>query len=711
MQFQFKPIASVVAAVFAVAPVVHAEEAALPTVTVSATSKPIENRDYQSVATTVGKTLTEIRDIPQTVNVVNKAVMEAQGATSLTDALRNVPGITIGAAESGQIGNNINLRGFSARTDIYLDGMRDRGQYYRDTFFVESVDVLKGPSSMLFGRGSTGGVINQVSKKAELTPLREVSATIGTDGRVRSTLDINQPMSDTSALRVSAFGQDLKTADRDVMSSKDYGVAPSLRFGIGTPTEITLSALVQHNNDMPDYGFLPVNGHPSNVPRNKYYGLTDDRTIQDVTALGAKVEHKFSPNLTLRNQTQYNHYTTDARETSGGTIVTAGGVTLNRTLGNPTTLPSSQLFVQLASHDRYIEDSSLFNQTDLIAKFDTGPVKHTVLAGVEVGHDSYSNQGYTRSGLPKVSLLDPAYLSTPATVTTVPGNKAESSANTLGVYANDTLELTREWKVVAGLRWDRFDAKINNTTSAPASASQNVTFTSVRSGLIYQPSDSQSYYLSYGTSFDPSLEALTVTNGTQNLDPEKNRSYELGAKWDLLDGGLSLNSALFQVEKTNARTLDAATGLYQLAGDIRVNGAEVGAVGHLTKAWQIMAGYTYLDATIVKAKDGTQGNTPANTPRNTATLWSTYNLTPSWEVGGGLLYMSERYASNADAVSVGGYTRLDATVAYHQLKYDIRVNVLNLANRKYYDALIPSDGGRAVPAAGRTALVTGTYRF
>lgn len=686
---------------------------------VKVTGQKINNDYAPGVSTVGGKTLTPIRDIPQSLTVVNRAVLDAQGAASLQEALRNVPGITIGGAEGGQIGNNINLRGFSARTDIFLDGSRDRGQYYRDTYYLESVEVLKGPSSMLFGRGSTGGIINQARKQPGLKGQDEVTATVGTDGYVRATGDFNRRLSDTSAFRVEMMGQNVKTT-RDVLSNQDYGVAPSLRLGIGTPTEITLSALVAHNRDMPDYGILAVNGRPANVPGNTFYGLTDDRTIQDVAILSGRIEHKFSPNLTLRNQTQYSNYVTDARESYPNNVGTRSGSVFTplptATAGNTTSLPLSQLYLRLVSHDRRLRDRSIDNQTDLIAKFDTGTIKHTLITGVQASYDTNENQIRARSGLPVLSVVNPNYGATPPGSVNTFGNLAKSQATSLAVYFNDTLELNKQWKLVGGLRWDRFKASLTNTasTSTPpvASAEQTVNFTSVRTGVIYQPTATQSYYASYGTSFNPSLEQLTVTSGQQNVAPEKNRSYEIGAKWDVLDGNLSLTSALFSTEKTNSRT-QLSPGVYQLDGNVRVTGFEFGVAGRITKKWQVMGGYTHLNPFIVKASalDGTQGKVLANTPRDSATLWSTYNLTPQWEVGGGFTYMSQRFASNTNVVSVDGYTRWDATLAYHQPKYDIRLNLLNLTNKQYYDGLIASDGGRAVPGNGRTALVTVAYRF
>ncbi|BFG76428.1 TonB-dependent siderophore receptor PiuA [Paraburkholderia terrae] len=674
--------------------------------------------DFQPDTSSVGaKVPTALRDIPQAVTVIPKAVLQSQAANSFSDALRNVPGITIGAAEGGQIGNNINLRGFSARTDIYLDGFRDRGQYYRDTFNLDSIDVLYGPSSLYFGRGSTGGVINQVSKEPQLKKRADVSVQAGTHDRYRTTVDLDTPITDTSAFRINAFGQSLGSS-RDVMKNKDYGVAPEVKFGIGTPTEITLSALIQHNRDQPDYGVPPLNGHPAPVNRGTFYGYTDDRTIQDVQTFSARIKHRFNEDVTVRNQTQFSHYSTEARATNAASVLT-GPLSTSTALtnGNFTNIDPSKLFVKLQGKDRNINDHSVYNSTDVEWKFNTGPVKHDLLAGVDLSHETYSNQtftatspGMTSNTIGVVPLIDPPYTPRPANVKEVATNLAESSANGVGLYLNDTISLGEHWKVVGGVRWDRYEASIKNSINLPGYATQTNYFTSVRGGIIYQPADWQSYYVSYGTSFDPSLEALTLTNGQQNLPPEHNKSYEVGAKLDLLGGGLSVTQSLFNIEKTNARTANP-DGSYTLDGDIRVRGYQLGLAGHITDKWQVFGGYTYMDGVILQAFDGTQGKTPANTPRNTLTLWTTYLFTPHWEIGGGPTYMSSRYAANNNLVQVGGYTRWDAMAAYHAKRYDVQINVLNLTDKNYYDALIPSDGGRAVPGYGRTFLATLNYRF
>jgi catecholate siderophore receptor len=754
------PVATALVALFAApaAPAAFAQQAPTPPAATAAPAAPAATEsapttlrevtvqgsaardDFNASGSQLSKLPADLRDVPQSVTIVNQALMQSQGVSSLTDALRNVPGITIGGAEGGQIGNNINLNGFSARTDIYLDGFRDRGQYYRDTFALDQVEVLMGPSSMLFGRGSTGGVINQVTKKPSLKAATEVSASVTTNGLVRATADVNTPTGDTSAFRISAMAQDGKPSTRDEMTVQDFGIAPSWRYGIGTSTQITLSALLQHNEDMPDYGLPAINGHPVKVDRDTFYGFNNDHTRQNIASLSAGIDHKFSPNLRLRNQTAFNYVETDARETAPnavGSINAAGAFTALTT----TNLPLSQLYVRQQSHDRNIRDYSIFNQTELTATFETGSIKHTLLTGVELGHDGYNNQNYYRNGscgstplnppatataaagtsgfVACTPVVDPVYRDSPGNVPTATGNLQGGSANTVAVYANDAIEFTKQWKAVAGLRYDRYIASISNSVNATntrgntalANADQTVNFTSVRLGGIWQPTEQQSYYLSYGTSFNPSLEQLVGTVGQQSLDPEKNKSYEAGGKWDLLNGNLSVTSALFRITKDNARSqIDATT--YALAGKIQVDGFRAGVTGRITPKWQVFAGYTYLDAEIKNGiAAGTQGKVPTNTPKHTATAWTSYAVLPSWEVGGGAFYMSERYANNTNTVQVGGFVRWDGMIAFHQPKYDVRLNLFNIFDKKYYDALIQSDGGRSVPGTGRTAMLSLTYRM
>jgi catecholate siderophore receptor len=679
----------------------------------------------------------DVRDVPQSVVIINKALMQSQGATSLTSAVRNVPGITIGAAEGGQIGNNININGFSARTDLFVDGMRDRGQYFRDIFALDQIEVLFGPSSMLFGRGSTGGVINQVLKKPSLKAATEITASVTSNGLVRSTVDVNTPTGENEAFRANAMIQKGKVSTRGQTDVFDFGFAPSYKFGINTPTEVTLYALVQHNWDQADYGLPPVNGWPANVNRNNAYGFSDDRTMQNILTLGATVEHKFDKDLSLRNQTQFNYVNTNVRETAPQSVGTLSptGAFIAAPAGGFTNVSPNNLYVRQQSHDRNIFDISVDNQTELTWKFDTGPVKHNLLTGFELGYESYYNQNYYRPGscngvalqspfvtngyVGCTSLLYPGAGGDPGGPEMV-GSLATAQARSVAGYFNDTVTITPQIKLVGGVRYDVYWAQIGNTinqlntagNTTLAYADQTTYFASVRGGAIWQPTQEQTYYVSYSTSFNPSLEQLVSTTGiSQPLPPESNESIEAGAKLGLFSDNLSLTGALFQITKQNARSQNN-DGTFSATGTIRVKGVRTGVAGRITPEWQVFGGYTYLDAVILNGiGTGTTGNQPINTPRDSANLWSTYTIAGKYEIGGGATYIGQRYANNTDSTVVPGFVRFDATAAYRQPKYDIRLNVFNLLNATYYDQIIASDGGRVVPGSGLTAMLTLTHRM
>ncbi len=713
--------------------------ATMQTVTVTG-SRPSE--DFQVTRGSINRLgAANLMDVPQSVVVINRALMQSQGVTRLEDAVRNAPGVTIGSAEGGNIGTNININGFSARTDLYLDGMRDRGQYYRDVFALEQVEVLMGPSSMLFGRGSTGGVINQVTKKPFQKQATELSVQATTNGLVRTTADVNTPFQENNAARVSAMFQVGKASTVDQTNVLDFGLAPTVKLGIGTPTEITLGAILQHRKDQVNYGVPNLNGFPLNAPPNTAWGFNDDYTEQDVIALQSLIEHKFSPNMSLRNQTEFVWVNTSVRETSGGFVGTLGNnnrfVAAAPLTGNVpySAQPLGNLWVRQLSRDRNINDITVENQTEVLSRFDTGSVGHTLLMGIDINYESYTNQQMSRTGtcfgnaLPTGSVgCTPAGYTvganTPGNVATVFGNYASSSAWGAGFYANDTIQLLPELKVVAGLRWDYYAAQIansinrNNTAgnTAVAGLQQTDTFLSVRGGVIYEPTPAQSYYVSYSTSFNPSLEQLTSTTGTQNLPPENNKGVEAGVKYELLGGNLSLNGAVFSIIKNNARTANP-DGTFSPTGNVQVSGARANFAGRITPEWQIFGGYAYLNGVILQGlnyqngQGNTTGKVPLNTPRDTANLWTTYTFNETYEVGGGFFYVGQRYANNTNYVVVPAYTRVDLTAAYKQPAYDVRLNVYNLFNTKYYDGVIASDGGRAVVGSGLTGMITLNYRL
>ncbi|WP_289294836.1 TonB-dependent siderophore receptor [uncultured Reyranella sp.] len=716
-----------------------AAPATMQTVTVTG-SRPSE--DFQVTKGSINRLgAANLMDVPQSVVVINRALMQSQGVTRLEDAVRNAPGVTIGSAEGGNIGTNININGFSARTDIYLDGMRDRGQYYRDVFALEQVEVLMGPSSMLFGRGSTGGVINQVAKKPGLKQATELSGQVTTNGLVRTTADVNTPFGENNAARVSGMFQVGKYSTVDQTNVLDFGLAPVVKLGIGTPTEVTLGGYFMHRKDQVNYGVPNLNGFPLNAPRNTAYGFNDDYTEQDVISLQSTIEHKFSPQVSIRNQTEFVWVNTDVRETSGGFVGTLGPnngfvAAANLTGGVPYSgQPLGNLWVRQLSRDRNINDITVENQTEVTSKFDTGSVGHLLLMGVDINYESYTNKASTRTGtcngiaLPTGSVgCTPAGYTvganTPGNIASVPGNYASSQAWGAGFYANDTIQVIPEVKLVAGLRWDYYAASIGNSINRVNTAGNTAvpyqyqvdTFLSVRGGVIYEPTPAQSYYVSYSTSFNPSLEQLTSTTGASYLPPENNKGVEAGVKYELLGGNLSLNGAVFSIIKNNARTANP-DGTYTPTGNVQVSGARAQFAGRITPEWQVFGGYAYLNGVIIQGlnyqngQGNTTGKVPLNTPKDTANLWTTYTFKETYEIGGGFFYVGQRYANNTNTVVVPAYTRVDLTAAYKQPAYDVRLNVYNLFNTVYYDGVIASDGGRAVVGSGLTGMITLNYRL
>ena len=684
-------------------------------------------KDFAPVTATVGKIPLTVRETPQVVTVINRAVLDAQNATTLQDALRNVPGITLAAGEGGAIGDNVNLRGFTARTDIYLDGSRDRGQYKRDTFALDSVEVLKGPSSLYFGRGSTGGVINQVSKTPLRRDLNQVSASVGTDEYYRTTADFNRVLSENAAVRVALFAQDVGST-RDVVKQEDFGLAPSLAVALNKDTDLTLIGLVQRNRDIPDYGLPFINGAPAKVPHDRFYGNTDDRFDQDANVGKFKLEHRYNSWLTLQNQTQISETLTRANPTPyrvcTAAFNNAGTAPTGPCPVAPANAPYDQVTVQSDRRDRELKDRSAFTQFDAIARLNTAGLKHTLVLGLEVGRDDTFNQAYvaSRRQLDNLGNFEPN-----ATPTDIARTRAatytEGSARTIGVYVNDLVEISPQWKVIAGVRRDRFDADaktVNNSNGLNASAFERTDYgTGLRGGVIFEPIPALSTYVSYGTSFNPTAEAVTITAAQAGVAPEKTQSYEAGAKWDLLGGNLMLSAAVFHIDKTDARTTDQL-GVVTVDGNTQVEGFELGAVGRITREWQVIAGYSRLESELKETRDGSgtgaarvsfQGNELPNTPHHAASLVTTYRFLRDYEIGGGVNYIDERFVTTSNQTKVDSYLRTDLVAGYHRPRYDVQLNVQNLFDEEYFDSIVASENGRAVPGRGLTFIATGTLRW
>jgi catecholate siderophore receptor len=661
------------------------------------------------IASSMPKYNAPLRDTAQTISVVPQEVLAEQGVTTLRDALRNVAGISLAAGEGGAQGDNLTIRGFTARNDLFIDGMRDFGSYYRDPFNLEEVEVLQGPSSVTFGRGSTGGVVNQASKAPMLSQSISGSISAGTDLTRRLTLDVNEQLGATSAFRLNLMGDENNVAGRDIAENRRFGIAPSLAFGLGSATRWTFSYLHQTADDNPDYGIPWLFNQPAPVNRNNYYGFKNGnflRTYDDIAT--AKVEHDFNKHFTLRDQIRYANYVRDVQITEPQVI-------------NPAlSTPLSQLQINRNQITANSVETNLDEQLDLISRFKTGFIKHTVTTGVEAGKETSDPRRTTWNGVPTTSLLNPDETQAFSGIPTTSSN-VHTTALTAAAYVLDTMELGKHWDLTGGFRWDRFDTAYTQSVS-PASAFNRLDqLPTWRSALVYKPVAAGSMYVAAGTSFNPSAESLSLSAANANLPPEKNLTYEAGTKWDLPRRLLSLRTAVFETNKTNAREPDPTNSLLNvLAGNQRVRGAEVEVRGHLTSRWDILSSYAYLDGTVVSSNyyPASVGAQLANVPRNTANLWTEYRLPHNWaEIGVGTNFVDARTASSTVPLDpttglvkeVPSYWVFNAMVKRKLNEHlDLQINVNNVANRYYYDELHPA---HIVLGPGRSALIGLKFRF
>ncbi|MCX7092710.1 MAG: TonB-dependent siderophore receptor [Methylobacter sp.] len=648
-----------------------------------------------------------IRDIPQSVSVVKEELVKSQNAFNLRDALKNVSGLTIAAGEGGRTGDSITLRGFSANSDTYLDGAKENGQYSRDTFFLERVEVLKGASSVLFGRGSTGGVINPIAKKPVMgKTFATADFTYGNYDFKRTTLDAGTKLNDQVAVRLNTLYQD-SDSFRDYNYTNRWGIAPSIKYDITKDTDLTLMLMHQEEDSVFDYGVPMINGKPANVSGNQFYGFKDDLLqTYNTSVVTAIFNHRFNSEFSVRNTFRYGDYERDYRTLlfSGAAIGTGATATIAR----------SQAL-------RSSPQQNYYNQTDFTFKKPLFGFNNTLLFGAEVGWENYTFRSKNSTGVTPVSIYDPVGVASVGLgrandFSGVLTTDRNTKTNTAAGYVLDQFEITPQWKLLAGGRYDVFQAKqddfLLNTNDFERTDHQ----WNPRAGLVWQPKDWQAYYFSYGTSFNPSAETFSLATNNANLKPEQNQNLEVGAKLDLFDGRLSATGALFRLEKTNARTTDPTDPTRNiLAGEQKTDGFELGLAGDILPDWSLSATYAYLDAEITKSNSSAtgsvsglskslQGKTSVNVPENSGVVWSSYHISPEWEVGGGVFMSGSRFTDSVNEVTLPGYARLDATVAYHQKHFDIQANVFNLLDKNYYESGQTNTALPATPLSGQLTL-------
>jgi catecholate siderophore receptor len=657
-----------------------------------------------------------LRDVPQTITVIPASVIQEQNATTLRDVLRNVPGLTIQAGEGGvPAGDNLTIRGFSARTDMFVDGVRDFGGYSRDPFNTEQVEVTKGPASSVAGRGSTGGSINMVSKAPRVSSLRSATFGLGDESYKRGTIDVNQKLDGVglprAALRLNAMWTDTDVARRDAVENKRWGVAPSLAFGLGTSTRVVLSYAHLDQDNVPDYGipWVPVNTGPlapwsgaaPPVESSNFYGLTardyEDTRTDLSTAL---VEHDLRDGLTLRNQLRYGRSKRDS-------VITAPRFA-------DVNSPANYRVINRQLQSRDMLDTILSNQTSLNARFGVGRVRHALAAGVELGREGSEN--FLRAGptAPTADLFDPDPDQPYPGPITRTGAVNDGTADGAAVYAFDTITLGTHFEVTGGLRYDHFavdyDSKAASGVVTPFSRTDDML--SWRAGAVYKPRPYGSVYAGLGTSFNPSAEGLSLAANNVNLDPEETRSFEVGTKWDLSRQRLSLTAALFRTQKRNARTPGVNPGdpPQVLQGEQTVDGVELGATGSIGSRVSVFAGYAHMRSEIEESNTAAEvGGALPQTPENTFNLWLTLRLPRDVTVGLGTQYMDSVYRNAVNTLSVPSYWVVNATAAYAVTRrLTLRLNGYNLADEEYVDRV---GGGHFIPGPGRYVTVTADVRF
>lgn len=686
---------------------------------VNVKSTSIQSSDgYQATKTRVGKVLQEPHDIPQAVTTITNSLIKDQQLSSLREALSNVAGLTFNAAEGGRAGDNMMLRGFYTFGDIYLDGIRDTAQYNRELFNIEQVDVLRGSAAMLFGRGQAGGVINQVSKMAKLKDENKVTASIGSYSYHQGTADFNKVLNDDSAIRINLmdraeenYRKNPTNGDRPRLDRQ--GIALSFGNGIGTYNEFFLNHVTTKTNDDPDFGVSFVNKRPINktigtgkIDDSIYYGGSQNFDTSNTSITTAIFTHKFSENTQLRTQLRDADYERAywAQKPSDSVFQTSN-------------------FSQTGAVTRKMHYQTQTLQSDFSTKFDLAGFKHQFLGGIE-----YLKEKNYRTSLKDLlgnnGQTNVQYYLSSVESTNTP---TKFDANNYAVYAQDTITIAPKWDVLFGLRRDELRADYSSATSPKLSYGEN----SYRSALSYHYAPETHYYLSWSDSFSPTADLYQLT--VAPMPAERSKTLEAGAKWLFFDGDLAFRTALYRTTKDWERNTDLESTAAILTKKRRTDGLEFELAGRINDKWEVFSGLAFMDAKILEvaenvnastgaitsAYEGYKGQRARNTPPVTFNIWSTYKLTDKWKFALGLEAKGERFGyvpSSTTAFTefspntLPGYVRLDSMLAYEEKKWAVKLNVKNLLDKVYYDAIY-DNGGFSVPGNSRTVILTTELKF
>jgi catecholate siderophore receptor len=651
--------------------------------------------------TTATKTPTLLRDIPQSVTVVNRSLIDDQRMTSMADVVRYVPGIGMAQGEGNR--DTPIFRGNSSTSDFFVDGVRDDVQYFRDLYNIDRVEALKGPNAMIFGRGGVGGVLNRVSRQAGWVPTREIVLQGGTHDDRRLTADIGQGLSSSIAARVTSVFE-RSDSYRQGVEAERYGINPTVAFSLGERTTLRAGYEFFHDKRTADRGISSFQGRPVATEASTFFGNPDAST-SDITAnvLVALLDHQLKPGATLRSRTSYGDYDKFYQNVFPGAVNAAG------------------TSVNLSAYNNGTQRRNLFNQTDFTLTHQTGRIGHTILAGVELGRQETENlrlTGFFHTVSPTTTTVSVS-LDNPVTSLPVEFRPSATDANNHGVataasvYVQDQLALSKHFQAVFGLRYERFDVDfVNNRTGAEFTSTDNLV--SPRASLIYKPVEPMSIYGSYTVAYLPrageQLSSLLLSN--QALDPEKFRNYEIGAKWDVT-AGFAFTAAVYRLDRGNVIVPDPVDPTLSLLVDAqRTNGVELGVNGVVTRRWSIAGGYAYQDGAITRSLSATvqAGAVLAQLPKHSFSIWNKVDVTSRWAAALGIIARSDMFTSTDNSVTLPGYTRVDGAVFY-TISRGIRaqVNIENLLDEGYYASA--HNNTNITPGSPRAVRVALTTRF
>ena len=663
------------------------------TATVTVTTSGEYMSDSVSSAT---KTLTSLRDIPQSLSVVGRRQLNDQMLTTIGDVVRYQPGITAHQGENNR--DQIIIRGQSSSADFFVNGVRDDVQYLRDTYNLESVEVIRGPNALVFGRGGGGGVLNRVTKEASFAPSREITVQGGSFGDFRAAADINQPINDKFAFRVNGLAE-RSNSFRDFVKFRRYGIAPTFTFTPSNDTRLTFAYEFFRDQRTADRGITSFQNKPANVPISTYYGNPDDSEVNADVHLVSGTFEKQIGDLNIRNRTMYGDYDRYYQNYVPGAVNTAGTL------------------VSISAYNNATRRKNLFSQTDLSYAFETGRLKHRLLGGFELGRQrttNFRNSGFFNNTATSI-LVD---FNDPTTDVPVTFRQAVSDAdnrlrlNVGAAYLQDQVEVSRYLQIIGGLRFDYFDLRYHNNRNNE-DLRRIDRLVSPRLGVVVKPLAQLSIYGSYSVSYLPSSgdQFASLTNITQQLEPEEFRNYEVGVKWDIRHN-ISLTSALYRLDRTNTRSTDPndPSRIVQ-TGSQRTNGFEFGLNGNITRAWSVTGGYSYQDAFITSTTAAAPaGRQVAQVPHHTFSIWNKYQFLRKLSVGLGIINRSDMFAAIDNTVVLQGYTRADAAVYYSfNETWRMQANFENLFNTRYY--LNADSNTNISPGSPRALRVGLTARF